>query len=165
MTRLIQHVLSTHHAYVRSALPVLSADLAALVAAEGERHPQLKRVVTLVQELTNELLQHLAKEEQVLFPYILELDASTAQAGGSPFGTVANPISMMEREHVEATQTVRTIRELTDGYQIPADVGPGYELVMRGLHDFERALRRHIHIENNIVFPKAKDLERHSWQR
>jgi regulator of cell morphogenesis and NO signaling len=101
------------------------------------------------------------KEEQVLFPYVREL-AATAVSGRhvpSPFGTVEDPIRMMEREHREAADELRLIRELTNGYVAPADGCTTYSVCMAELDRFERDLHRHVHLENNILFPKAVALE------
>lgn len=162
--RLVDHIVSTHHRYVRAALPAAARDLATSIAEQGDIHPELKRVAALVDELTRELLQHMAKEEQVLFPYVRGLDADADVAGPCPFGTVDNPIRMMEREHAEAGQVMRTVRDLTGGYRPPSDASPVYAAALKTLEEFERDLHLHIHLENNILFPKAKERERASWQ-
>ena len=164
--RLVDHIVSTHHQYVRAALPAAARDLATSIAAQGERHPELRRVAALVDELTRELFQHMTKEEQVLFPYVrgLDADGDADVARPCPFGTVDNPIRMMEREHVEAGQVMRTVRDLTSGYRPPSDASPVYAAALRTLEAFERDLHLHIHLENNILFPRAKERERASWQ-
>ena len=159
--RLVDHIVTTHHAYVRVAMPVIAHHLATLVAAHGERHPELARVAATFSELRHELLPHLMKEERVLFPYIREL----AAAGGdrphaSPFGTVENPIRMMEREHQDAGDEMRVIRELTHEYTPPADGCTTYRVCFAELAQFERDLHRHVHLENNVLFPNAVALER-----
>ena len=158
---LADHIVSTHHAYVRSALPVIMAHLEKLASVHGERHPELKRVLAHFTRLSRDLEQHMMKEEQVLFPYVRELALSTA--GGrrtrSPFGSVENPIRMMEREHRDAGDEMHAIRGLTGGYTPPADGCGTYEVCMKELDQFERDLHRHVHLENNILFPKAIDLE------
>jgi regulator of cell morphogenesis and NO signaling len=101
------------------------------------------------------------KEEQVLFPYVRDLAECVDSCGRirSPFGTVENPIRMMEREHQEVGDAMRTIRELTRGYSPPADGCTTYVIGMAELHQFERDLHRHVHLENNVLFPAAVRLE------
>src|SRR3954463_10059982 len=121
--RLIDLIVSTHHAYVRSAMPAITRHLAKLVEVHGARHPELARVNAYFQQVVVDLSQHMVKEEQVLFPYVRDLAEAGDPCGRtrSPFGTVANPIRMMEREHQEVGDAVRLIRELTRGYAAPGD--------------------------------------------
>jgi regulator of cell morphogenesis and NO signaling len=159
--RLIDHVVSVHHASVRSALPVIAQHLDRLTSTDGANHPELLRVNAYFSLLAADLSQHLLKEEHVLFPYIRDLAGSrdTVLIPRSPFGTVENPIRMMEREHAEAGDTVRIIRELTQGYSTPPDGSPTYGIAMAELQQFEHDLRRHVHLENNVLFPAAVRLE------
>ena len=164
---LIDHITSTHHAYVRRMLGTIMYHVAKLQDAHGERHPELARVIRVWSALAEELTQHLIKEEQVLFPYIHDLlaldDERTCAAARSPFGTVENPIRMMEREHLEAADALRTIRELTNDYTAPADGCATYAVCMAELAEFERDLHRHVHLENNVLFPRVVALEQRSW--
>jgi regulator of cell morphogenesis and NO signaling len=155
---LIDHILLTHHAYVRSALPRIAGYLAKLTEVHGARHPELARIAAAFEELRGELLQHLLKEEHVLFPYICEL-AGASPGRRSPFGTVEHPIRMMEREHEKASAVMREIRRLTGGYTAPADGCATYRVCFDELAQFERDLHRHIHLEDNVLFPLAVDLE------
>jgi regulator of cell morphogenesis and NO signaling len=159
--RLIDHIVSTHHAYVRSSMPTIQRYLAKLVEVHGARHPELAVVAACFDSLSHELGQHLLKEEHVLFPYIRELAATSVEGrhGPSPFGTVQNPIRMMEREHREAADELRIIRELTHGYVAPDDGCATYAACMAELDRFERDLHRHVHLENNVLFPRAVALE------
>lgn len=161
LDQLIDHIVSTHHAYVRSAMPTIQRYLAKLVEVHGARHPELVRVAACFETVSRELEQHLLKEEHVLFPYIRELAATSVgfRHVPSPFGTVQNPIRMMEREHREAADELRIIRELTKGYVAPDDGCTTYTACMAELDRFERDLHRHVHLENNVVFPKAVALE------
>jgi regulator of cell morphogenesis and NO signaling len=161
--RIIDHVLATHHAYVRLALPAIAGYLTKLVDVHGSRHPELMRIASTFGHLGQDLLQHMMKEERILFPYIRELDSQRRQTP-SPFGTVENPIRMMEREHREAGDEMRLIRELTTGYRPPADACSTYRVCFDELAAFERDLHRHVHLENNVLFPKAVELERESWR-
>jgi len=165
--RLIDHIVSMHHAYVRTALPRIARHLATLEAVYGSRHPEIARVRALFDELGVELAQHMMKEEQVLFPYVAELDSEDTPCGRarSPFGTVENPIRMMEREHRAAAAELWEIRELTHGYSAPPEGCLTYVVCMAELARFEADLYRHVHLENNVLFPKAVALESASGLR
>jgi regulator of cell morphogenesis and NO signaling len=160
--RLIDHIVSVHHAYVRSALPVISQHLSKLISAHGPQHAELLRVGAYFSLLSTDLQQHLRKEEHVLFPYVRDLATQQGSAAvtQSPFGTVENPIRMMEREHSEAGDAMRIIRELTHGYSTPQDGCTTYGTTMAELQHFESDLHRHVHLENNVLFPAAVRLER-----
>ena len=145
LDQLVEHIVSTHH---------------------GGRHPELHRIAAVFAQVSADLTQHLLKEEQVLFPYVRDLVEHAGQPCGilrSPFGTVENPIRMMEREHREAADELRIIRELTNGYCAPADGCTTYAVCTAELAQFERDLHRHVHLENNVLFPRAVALERASW--
>jgi regulator of cell morphogenesis and NO signaling len=160
--RLIDVIVSTHHAYVRTAMPAITRNLAKLVEVHGSRHPELPRVAAYFQQVVADLSQHMIKEEQVLFPYVRDLGEAGDPAWGrtqSPFGTVANPIRMMEREHQEVGDALRLIRELTRGYAAPDDGCTTYAITMAELLQFERDLHRHVHLENNVLFPAALRIE------
>jgi regulator of cell morphogenesis and NO signaling len=159
--RLIDFIVSTHHAYVRSAMPTITRHLAKLTEVHGSRHLELARVAAYFDQIVADLGQHMVKEEQVLFPYVRDLAESDDSCGRtqSPFGTVANPIRMMEREHQEVGDALRLIRELTRGYTPPVDGCTTYAIGMAELLQFERDLHRHVHLENNVLFPAAVRIE------
>lgn len=156
--RLVDHIVETHHGYVRDSAPRIAAYLAKLVQVHGARHPELAEVARRFDALASELLQHMFKEERILFPYIREL-ASGPRVAPSPFGTVENPIRMMEREHEQAGAMVQDIRRLTDDYALPADGCATYRVCLGELAQFERDLHRHVHLENNVLFPRAVALQ------
>lgn len=162
VARLIDYIVSTHHSYVRSAMPAIAGHLAKLAEVHGSRHPELGRVAACFEELRGDFEQHLMKEEQVLFPYVRELGTQGNGFGRplSPFGTVENPIRMMEQEHRKAAEDLELIRDLTGGYTTPPDGCTTYALCMGELEQFERDLHRHVHLENNVLFPKAVALEK-----
>jgi regulator of cell morphogenesis and NO signaling len=164
LDRLIDHIVSVHHAYVHSSMPAIRQYLARLVEVHGSRHPELVRILSCFDTLTRDLSQHLLKEEHVLFPYLRELQRRPAADGRicCPFGTVENPIRMMEREHREAADELSAIRELTRGYAAPDDGCTTYRVCMAELQRFERDLHRHVHLENNVLFPKSIALENRS---
>ena len=162
LDRLIDHIVATHHGYVRTALPAITGFLAKLVSVHGERHPELARVARGFDKLRQDFEQHLVKEERVLFPYIrtLAVDPRGPEPRHqSPFGSVENPIRMMEREHRDAADDLREIRELTNGYTAPEDGCATYRACMNELARFESDLHRHVHLENNVLFPRAVTLE------
>lgn len=158
---LIDHIVAVHHGYVREALPRIAGYLSKLQDVHGARHPELSCVVACFDEMGAELMQHMMKEEHVLFPYVVELAARGEACGRapSPFGTVENPIRMMEREHRDAANALRTIRDLTADYSPPADGCSTYQVCMSELRAFDQDLHRHIHLENNVLFPRAVRLE------
>lgn len=162
VNELIAHIVSAHHGYVRQASPRIAGYLNKLIAVHGERHPELARVAQHFDELASELSTHMFKEEEILFPYVRDL---AAVEGGAPmpsnvFGTVRNPIRMMEAEHTSAGQELAIVRELTDNYRTPADGCTTYRVCYQELEAFDDDLRRHIHLENNVLFPRAVAMER-----
>ena len=162
LERLIDHIETTHHAYVRRALPSIARHLGKVLEAHGDRHPELVRIGQAFAAMSDELQQHMLKEERILFPYVRDLVERQRGACGrtiSPFGTVENPIRMMEREHRDAAGTLQLIRELTGGYAVPVDGCTTYAVCMAELAQFERDLHLHVHLENHVLFPRAVALE------
>jgi regulator of cell morphogenesis and NO signaling len=151
-------IVSTHHRYLRSELPRLSELIDKVAAAHRRAHPELEDVRGTFSGLRQELETHLLKEERVLFPLIKQLEEAQA-----PFpihcGSVNNPIHVMEHEHENAGSALERLRTLTGNYQAPADGCPSYQALCDGLARLEDDLHRHIHKENNILFPKAAALE------
>ncbi len=159
---LIRHIIETHHLYVKSEVPRLEALIAKVVGVHGKNHPELSDVQQVFRGLGSELSSHLMKEENILFPHIARMEA-TVQAGRPvprpPFGTVGNPIHMMMMEHDSAGDAVRELRRLTNDYSAPADACISYQTLYKALNDFEQDLHQHIHLENNILFPRAIAVE------
>jgi regulator of cell morphogenesis and NO signaling len=162
MSALIDHIVEKHHAFVRAEVPRLENLIAKVVSAHGANHPELNQVQQTFSDLGHELSMHLMKEEQILFPYIADMeDAATndAKAPASCFGTVQNPIRMMLMEHDSAGNALRTLRQVTNDYAVPADACISYKTLYQALQEFEADLHQHIHLENNILFPRALEVE------
>jgi regulator of cell morphogenesis and NO signaling len=163
LTALIQHIVRTHHAYVRSELPQLQSMAERVAVKHGPAHPECTSIQGNLAQLADELIFHLNKEERILFPYIEGLERSRKENAGSPsarFGSVENPIQAMIHEHESAATLLGEMRAATHGFvpwpeACPTTVGFYY-----GLDAFERDLHRHVHLENNLLFPRAIALER-----
>jgi regulator of cell morphogenesis and NO signaling len=154
---LADYIVNTHHAYVRKMLPQLTELVAKVVGAHGNQHPELSQIGQLVLHLEFELLSHLDKEEKVLFPYIRSLVQGDAPA---QFSSIETPIAMMEDEHDEAGGIMEEIRSLSNNYALPPDSCTSYAMLFQMLNDFEDDLHIHVHLENNILFPKAIELDK-----
>ena len=159
LTSLCNHIEQTHHAYLKEELPRLEKMVAKVAKVHGANHPELALVQKAFQDLEAELVPHMFKEEQVLFPAIRWMEQSEA-AVSFPFGTMANPIGMMEHEHDDAGQALKDIRRATGDYGVPANACNTYRAMLQGLLELEDDLHQHIHKENNILFPRALDMER-----
>lgn len=162
---LADYIVNTHHSYVKKSLPEIREYAAKVAQVHGSRHPELPAVQQLVEEVARELTSHMLKEEKVLFPYIEDLVAANNNEKplqAAHFGTVQNPINMMEMEHEMVGRNLEEIRMLTDNYTLPDDACASYSLLFRILDEFENDLHTHIHLENNILFPKALEVEKKS---
>jgi regulator of cell morphogenesis and NO signaling len=155
---LVDHIVDKHHTYVKAEVPRLQKLLAKVVAVHSKNHPELEHVRVALFELANELGAHLMKEEQILFPYVKQM-AGGAGCGPSCFGSVQNPIRVMMLEHDNAGEKLREMRRITSDYSIPADACTSYATLFRALAEFEQDLHQHIHLENNILFPRAVAME------
>lgn len=158
LSELCDHIEFTHHAYLRSHLPRLEQLLTKVLTAHGPQHPELEDVANVFRTLTAELVPHMLKEEHVLFPAIRRL--ATAESHCQfPFGSVQNPIRMMEHEHDIAGRCLHELRRLTHDYAPPEDACAMWRQLLQGLQELEQDLHLHIHKENNILFPAAARLE------
>ncbi len=155
---LIDYIVQVHHKYVLESIPILQQYSTKVARVHGAGHPEVVKVHELLNELLPELSNHLLKEEQVLFPYIQQLlneDRDMKPA----FGTIRNPISVMHQDHDEAGEILRRIRSLTNDYNPPEHACNTFKALYHKLEEFEADLHIHVHIENNILFPKATALE------
>jgi regulator of cell morphogenesis and NO signaling len=148
---------------MREALPRLDNLLNTVIGAHGARHGDMLRALrTTFAGLRQEIEMHLMKEEQVLFPYIRQMEESVSRSGAVPpmhCGTVRNPVRQMEAEHENAGEALASMRSLTEDYTLPADACPTFAALYEGLQDMEADLHEHIHLENNILFPRAEQME------
>lgn len=160
---LIDYIEKTHHRYVEEKTPTLLQYLDKLCKVHGDAHPELFEINNLFKGCAGELAQHMKKEELILFPFIKRLvkaKMNNEPISIPPFGTVDNPIAMMKHEHDAEGERFRTIVELTNNYTPPADACNTYKVTFSMLQEFEQDLHKHIHLENNILFPKAQELEK-----
>ncbi len=159
---LADHIERRHHGYVRDHVIDLAQRLDVLAQALGAAHPELPAVALRFHGLGRELSAHFAKEEHLLFPYVRAL-ARAAREGergpASPFGTVRNPIRMMEADHEHATDVLDELRRITRDYAAPAGAPEEYRTCMTNLARFDEDLREHIHLEDDLLFPQASELE------
>ena len=145
---IIDFILQTHHAYTRAAVETLEPLAAKVAGVHGANHPELLELKELVGALCADLIPHMMKEEQVLFPFMqCETEAC--------FGSVANPIRVMMLEHETVGELLAAIRKTADDFELPPEACRSYTAYFALLQDLEQDLHRHIHVENNVLFPKA----------
>jgi regulator of cell morphogenesis and NO signaling len=163
LAELVNHIVEVHHGYMKTALPRLRSLVPMVLKAHGAHHGDvLRQVQELFNVLDAELSSHLMKEEQVLFPYIVAIEARVRDGTPEPqacFGTARNPIRQMEHEHESAGQALAKLREVTQDYALPADACPTFKAMYEELQHMEADLHQHIHLENNILFPRSLELE------
>lgn len=164
---LVDYIEKKHHRYVERQIPILNQYLDKLCRVHGERHPELLEISEQFQASGGELAMHMKKEELVLFPWIRKMVEGIADREileRPHFGTVHNPIQMMMKEHDHEGERFRKIAALSNDYTPPADACNTYRVTYSLLQEFEEDLHRHIHLENNILFPKAETLEKRTVQ-
>jgi regulator of cell morphogenesis and NO signaling len=164
LDELVKHIVGTHHAYLKLELPALGQRLDKVVSVHGARAPEvLPRMREVFAALRAEMEMHLHKEEAILFPFIEQYGRAEVQNRPMPpvpFGSIGNPIAMMEREHENAGDALGKIRALTHGYELPPYACSTVRALYEGLQALEGDLHVHIHLENNILFPRAIALEK-----
>jgi regulator of cell morphogenesis and NO signaling len=162
LTELVQHIVDTHHAFTQAEIARLTGLIAKVVASHGQSHPELSGVQMTFAGLAEELLEHMRKEETMLFPYIAQIEEAARMKRQLPqpmFGTVQNPVAVMIMEHEASGQALEKIRETTKDYAVPSDGCASYQHLYQALPRFAADLHRHIHLENNILFPRVIELE------
>jgi regulator of cell morphogenesis and NO signaling len=163
LTGLIRHIVGTHHEFLRRELPLIGARLEKVYRVYNESYgPTLVGLPEVFGALHGELDLHLRKEEMILFPAIETFEAAAVEERPlpqTPFGPIANPVRMMESEHDSAGGALARIREITQNFSAPAHACETYRALMASLEGLEHDLHTHIHLENNVLFPRAMRLE------
>jgi regulator of cell morphogenesis and NO signaling len=162
LSALVAHIVEKHHAYVNRELPRLRVLADKVVTRHGETQSELPILESRLAQLGEELTHHQAKEEAILFPHIVSLERVAANGSAKPrgcFATIADPVAMMTQEHDHAGALIAQIRELSHNFTPPANSCPTFYAFYDGLREFEHDLYQHIHLENNILFPRAIAME------
>jgi regulator of cell morphogenesis and NO signaling len=159
---LVAHIIAKHHKYTREEIARLGPLFDKVCSVHGKNHSELLQMRDVFQGLAQELSSHMMKEEMILFPYIARMEEALVEKAPvvpPPFGTVQNPVAMMMHEHDSAGRALRTMRQASAGYAAPEDACVSYRTLYKALEDFEADLHQHIHLENNILFPRAIEME------
>jgi regulator of cell morphogenesis and NO signaling len=163
LRELIAHIVEQHHEYLRRELPQIENRLGSALEKHGDRdRGTLGPLANVFAGLKAELEQHMRKEEIILFPFIERTERCFEDGmpmTPPPFGTVRNPIRMMEHEHDSALDALEEMRRLTKGYQLPGEACGTYQALYKGLAELESDLCTHIRLENDILFPRAQAME------
>lgn len=163
LDQLIDHIVSVHHSYVLESIPVLQKYLHKIADVHGDNHPELAQVESLFNQAAANLISHMQKEENILFPWvkqIVQAKENNVRFAASHGGTVDSPIAVMKQEHEAEGDRFEQLSLITDNYSIPEDACNSYNYAFQKLREFEQDLHRHIHLENNILFPEAIKLEK-----
>jgi regulator of cell morphogenesis and NO signaling len=163
ISELVAHIRNTHHVYTREEIARLGPLFDKVCSVHEKNHPELAGLRDIFGGLAEELTAHLMKEEMVLFPYIVRMEEAVVARQAlptPPFGTVRNPVEAMMHEHDAAGGALRNMHEIASGYTAPPDACASFQTLFRALAAFEADLHQHIHLENNLLFPRAIDMER-----
>lgn len=162
LEKLVQHIVRRHHRLVRQEIPRLAAIAHKLATKHGDRAPQLIPIDRLMDQLQGEMIAHIEKEENVLFPYIVHLDQHLELArppASACFRRVTQPVRMMLNEHENSQEILAQLRDLTNGFTAPEWACANHVSFHTGLRAFEKDLKQHIHLEDDVLFPRAVELE------
>lgn len=162
LSSLIDHIVQTHHAFCRREVLRLTVLLREVLNKHARSHPELVRIQTLFSRMSSDLSMHLLKEEQTLFPYITRVEDTVTRGipvSWPPFGTVQNPIRMMILEHNQTGEEIEQIRKLSSEYTPPGDACGRYATLWSGLEAFDRNMQEHVQLEDNLLFPRAIEME------
>ena len=159
---LSNYIVNNHHSYVKEAIPRIQSHLNKVESKHGESHPYMIQVNKLFQQISKEMISHMSKEEKILFPIVKYLEGCETfkekpRTGG--YGTIKSPIASLENEHNGAGNIMEEIRNITNNYNLPGDACTTFTLTYKELEEFEKDLHKHVHLENNILFPKSIKLE------
>lgn len=160
---LVELIVGKHHQYIKESNPFLRQFTHKIAVVHGASNPELLEIQSLFDELASELDHHMFKEEHILFPYVVELESAMVEGRipeMPPFGTVENPIHMMEDEHERAGEILKRIRILSNNYTPPESACNSYRITFAKLNEYEQDLHEHIHLENNLLFPRAIVMEK-----
>jgi regulator of cell morphogenesis and NO signaling len=159
---LVNYILDKHHEFTRTEMLRLTGLVENVLWKHGEKHRELHELKRQFDRLTNDLIGHMRKEEMILFPYLQDLVRAESRSLVPlvpVFGSVSHPISVMQFEHEEAGSILEKMRAVTNGYSVPDDACPSFKALYVGLDELEKDLHQHIHLENNVLFPLATELE------
>jgi regulator of cell morphogenesis and NO signaling len=159
---LVDYIVRNHHKYLQETMPVLATQLKKLIDHHGEKYPYLKPVAMLFAEAQHEMEQHMRKEEMILFPYIKSLASAKEFSRArprAPFFSVDGPLARMEEEHADMGMILLRIRALLNDFHIPDSACNTYRSVVKGMQAFIKDVHQHVHLENNLLFPRARMLE------
>jgi regulator of cell morphogenesis and NO signaling len=162
LTALAEYIVDAHHLFTRQELDHLEKLFEKVCSRHSEKHPELFEAQRVFSQLRQDLIPHMLKEEQALFPYIARMEEAVSERRAVPtpfFGTVQNPVRMMMMEHDTAGELVKQLRNMTKGYATPPDGCVSFQTLYQALAAFEADLHQHIHLENNILFPRAVEME------
>lgn len=167
LAALVEYIVARHHGYLKQEMPRIQQLLKKVVAVHGKGHSELLEIQQVFSIMSDELAGHMMKEERILFPYVVELEAAVRR-GMTPrqpmFGTVSNPVHMMELEHDSAGAALKAIRTASHDYNAPQDACFSYKTLYSALQEFEADMHQHVHLENNVLFPGAVNLEQQANQ-
>lgn len=153
--QLVNHIITTHHYYVKNAMPLIAGHLEKVASKHGASVPYMLEVRELFEIILKDMDLHMQKEETILFPRILEMEKSSGQENLFPANYVSGPIALMEYEHENAGDVLFEIRSLTNKYAVPPGACTTFRVCLAELREFEDDLHQHVHLENNILFPRA----------
>ncbi|MCC7158093.1 MAG: hemerythrin domain-containing protein [Ignavibacteria bacterium] len=160
---LIDYIVNSHHSYVINELPIILHILQNVLEPYGETHPEIAKISSIFSEMNDELISHIQKEEKMLFPYIKKMQMmhkNLLEIQIPPFGNISSPIKVMETEHEEVNILMSKINKLTNGYMPPKVENGSINELYSELKEFETDLQIHLHLENNILFPKSIQIEK-----
>jgi regulator of cell morphogenesis and NO signaling len=166
LTELADHILERHHVYTKQEMTQLTPLMEKVARKHGEHHPCLAELKKAFQAVCDDLGPHMIKEETVLFPYIKRLEenfSNSTHRSPPPFGTVLNPVRVMRMEHDEVGALLANMRSLTNDYELPNGACPSFAALYHRLEALEHDLHQHIHLENNVLFPRAINLEQQTF--
>ena len=160
---LIEYIINVHHAYVKQAMPGLEANLHSFIGSHQKQYPEIVEIGVIFSEMVRVLNFHNQHEEEVIFPYIKQIENTyrRKETYGHLFvRTLRKPLEAIEKEHQRIDHLLQSLRSLTQGYRIPEKACTNHRVVLQKLQEFDNDLVQHKHLENNILFPKATEMEK-----